>query len=152
MRYHVLAADYDGTLAHHGKVDPATIKQLSKLKESGRRLVLVTGRRLEPLLNVFPVISVFDLAVVENGALLYEPERGIETPLADAPPPEFAATLRERGVTRLGEGRVIVAGWEPDDQTMHDVIRDLGLELQIIFNKDAVMVLPTGINKATGLT
>jgi haloacid dehalogenase-like hydrolase/AAA domain-containing protein len=31
-------------------------------------------------------------------------------------------------------------------------IRDLGLELQVIFNKGAVMVLPTGVNKATGLT
>jgi hydroxymethylpyrimidine pyrophosphatase-like HAD family hydrolase len=32
-----------------------------------------------------------------------------------------------------------------------ETIRDLGLELQIIFNKGAVMILPTGINKATGL-
>jgi hypothetical protein len=32
-----------------------------------------------------------------------------------------------------------------------DVIRELGLELEIIFNKGAVMVLPSGINKATGL-
>jgi len=31
-------------------------------------------------------------------------------------------------------------------------IRRLGLELQIIFNKGAVMVLPAGVNKATGLT
>ncbi len=30
-------------------------------------------------------------------------------------------------------------------------IRDLGLELQVIFNKGAVMILPSGINKATGL-
>ena len=30
-------------------------------------------------------------------------------------------------------------------------IQELGLELQVIFNKDAVMVLPTGINKATGM-
>jgi hydroxymethylpyrimidine pyrophosphatase-like HAD family hydrolase len=30
-------------------------------------------------------------------------------------------------------------------------IRDLGLELEVIFNKGAVMVLPTGTNKASGL-
>jgi len=29
---------------------------------------------------------------------------------------------------------------------------ELGLELQVIFNKGAVMILPTGVNKATGLT
>jgi hypothetical protein len=32
-----------------------------------------------------------------------------------------------------------------------ETIRDLGLELQVIFNKSAVMVLPSGINKGTGL-
>ena len=34
---------------------------------------------------------------------------------------------------------------------MLEAIRDLGLELQIIFNKGAVMVLPAGVNKASGL-
>ena len=34
---------------------------------------------------------------------------------------------------------------------MLEAIRDLGLELQVIFNKGAVMVLPPGVNKATGL-
>jgi hypothetical protein len=32
-----------------------------------------------------------------------------------------------------------------------EVIRELGLELQIVFNRDAVMVLPPGGNKGTGL-
>jgi len=35
--------------------------------------------------------------------------------------------------------------------TVLDAIRQLGLELQVIFNKGAVMVLPSGVNKATGL-
>ena len=34
---------------------------------------------------------------------------------------------------------------------MLEAIRDLGLELQVIFNKGAVMVLPAGVNKASGL-
>jgi hydroxymethylpyrimidine pyrophosphatase-like HAD family hydrolase len=33
-----------------------------------------------------------------------------------------------------------------------ELIKQLGLELQVIFNKGAVMILPTGVNKATGLT
>jgi hypothetical protein len=32
-----------------------------------------------------------------------------------------------------------------------EIIRELGLELQIIFNKGAVMVLPSGMNKAEGM-
>ena len=31
------------------------------------------------------------------------------------------------------------------------MIRDLGLELDVIFNKGAVMILPAGVNKGTGL-
>ena len=34
---------------------------------------------------------------------------------------------------------------------MLEAIRELGLELQIIFNKGAVMVLPAGVSKASGL-
>ncbi len=52
----------------------------------------------------------------------------------------------------LTTGASIVATWEPHSQTVLDTIRDLGLELQVIFNKGAVMVLPAGVNKATGLT
>jgi hypothetical protein len=48
-------------------------------------------------------------------------------------------------------GDVIVATWHPYEQQAIEVIRDSGLELQIIFNKDAVMVLPSGVNKMSGL-
>ena len=52
---------------------------------------------------------------------------------------------------RISVGRVIVATWEPHEKTVLETIRDCGLELQVIFNKGAVMVLPAGVNKATGL-
>jgi hydroxymethylpyrimidine pyrophosphatase-like HAD family hydrolase len=51
----------------------------------------------------------------------------------------------------LSVGRVIVATREPHESTVLEVIKGLGLELQVIFNKGAVMILPSGVNKATGL-
>ena len=51
----------------------------------------------------------------------------------------------------MSVGRVIVATWEPHETAVLETIRDLGLELQVIFNKGAVMVLPSGVNKASGL-
>ena len=42
MRYLALCTDYDGTIAHHGRVDARTIESLERLRESGRKLVLVT--------------------------------------------------------------------------------------------------------------
>ena len=71
--------------------------------------------------------------------------------MAEPPPIEFAATLQQRGIDVLEVGKVIVATWEPHETTVLEVIREQGLELQVVFNKGAVMVLPSGVNKATGL-
>lgn len=151
VRYHVLAADYDGTLAHDGIVDDKTVAMLDRLKESGRKLVMVTGRELDDLFKTFDHTDKFDRIVAENGALVYDPATKKETKLAETPPPEFAARLREKGATPFSEGRVIVATREPWQQLVLDTIQEFGLELQVIFNKGAVMVLPSGVNKATGL-
>jgi hydroxymethylpyrimidine pyrophosphatase-like HAD family hydrolase len=48
-------------------------------------------------------------------------------------------------------GHTIVATVRPYELRVLEAIRDLGLELQVIFNKESVMVLPAGVNKATGL-
>jgi hydroxymethylpyrimidine pyrophosphatase-like HAD family hydrolase len=152
MRYLALCTDYDGTLATDGRLLPDTIDALERLRASGRRLVLVTGRELDDLQKVCTRLDLFEYVVAENGALLYKPSTGEETPLAARPPDAFVALLRQRGVGPISVGRVIVATWEPHETTVLATIRDLGLELQVIFNKGAVMILPAGVNKATGLT
>jgi HAD superfamily hydrolase (TIGR01484 family) len=151
MRYHALAADYDGTLAHDGIVDADTVASLERLRQSGRRLVMVTGRELDELLGIFPRIELFDRVVAENGALLYRPDTKEATTLADPPPEEFVRRMRQARAARLSVGRVIVATVEPYHEQALEAIRELGLELHVIFNKGAVMVLPSGVNKATGL-
>jgi len=152
MRYTVLATDYDGTLATDGVVGLEEMAALERLRASGRRLVLVTGRELEDLLSVFPRAELFDRVVAENGALVFTPEDNRLTRIAEPPPEAFVAALRARGVLPLSVGHVIVATWEPNETVVLDTIRELGLELQVIFNKGAVMVLPSGVNKATGLS
>lgn len=150
MRYVALATDYDGTLASHGTVAEETLAVLRRVSASGRKLVLVTGRHLPDLRNVFPQLDLFQSVVAENGALLYRPETRQERLLSEPPPDAFLRALREHNVPFSG-GRGIVATWEPHQDEVLKVIRDLGLELQVIFNKGAVMVLPSGVNKATGL-
>lgn len=151
MRFHALATDYDGTLADHGKVDGRVKEALVRLRASGRRLILVTGRELEDLRTVFPEIHLFDHVVAENGAHLFRPSTLEERTLGEAPPEEFLAILRSKGVTQVSQGRVIVSTHEPFQEAVLETIRELGLEHQVIFNKGAVMVLPPGINKARGL-
>ena len=151
MRYFCLACDYDGTIAHDSFCAPSTVKALQRVKASGRKLILATGRELSELLRVFPEAALFDRIVAENGAVLYRPSSKDQKVLAEPPPREFVQELRHRGVSPLSVGQCIVATWHPFESVALDVIRGQGLELQVIFNKDAVMVLPSGVNKATGL-
>ena len=151
MRYLALAADYDGTLARNGQVGEGTIRALERLRATGRRLVLVTGRELDELLAIFADVALFDLVVAENGGVLFDPKTRTVEPLAGAPPERFVEALRARGIAPLAVGRTIVATWSPNEVAVLEVIRDLGLELHVIFNKGAVMVLPPEITKASGL-
>jgi HAD superfamily hydrolase (TIGR01484 family) len=151
MRYVCLTCDFDGTLAHDGAVPSSTLQALEKTRASGRQLILATGRQLDDLLAIFPDVSVFDRIIAENGGVLYRPASKEQVVLAEAPPRKFVDELSRRGVRPLSEGRCVVATWHPNENIVLDVIRAMNLELQIIFNKNAVMVLPSGVNKKTGL-
>jgi HAD superfamily hydrolase (TIGR01484 family) len=150
MRYLALAADYDGTLASDGAVAKDTVRALENLKASGRRLLLVTGRHLRDLQLAFADLELFDRIIAENGAVLYTPASREERVLAEAPKKEFLDALRSAEV-RFEVGRAIVCSQTPAEITILEVIKRLGLDYQLIFNRGAVMVLPSGVNKASGL-
>jgi len=150
MHLLVLAADYDGTLARDGKVDDSTIAALERVRSSGRKLILVTGRHLPDLCKIFPKLELFDRVIVENGGVLYRPQTREQKLLTEPPDERFVSLLQQRQVP-FSTGRTIVATWHPHEEEVLKAICDLGLELQVIFNKGAVMVLPSGVNKGTGL-
>lgn len=170
MSYRSLATDYDGTLATDGRVTAQTLAALEQWRSVGRQLILITGRQLDDLQTVFTHFELFDWIVAENGALLYQPATKAELLLAEPPPDEFVQTLRDRihqaelanppltkeferlrTLAPLATGRVIVATWTPHDVTAIELIQEMGLPLQVILNKGAVMILPRGIDKAFGL-
>lgn len=152
MRYQVAAFDYDGTIAHHEHVSNEVVDALQQLKASRRKIILVTGRELSDLKRVFPQFNVFDSIVAENGALVYNPATLEERLLGEAPPAPFVQYLKDNGVAPMSVGRVIVATWEPQQNKVLEAIKKFGIERQVIFNKGAVMVLPSGVNKAKGLS
>jgi hypothetical protein len=150
MRFRVVAADYDGTLANDGRVGKKTLETLTRVRESGRKLVMVTGRELESLRSVFAELGIFDLIVAENGALIYHPSTGEEKLLGKAPPPAFVEMLELSGANSLSVGRSIVATVKPYEAAVFKAIEDLSLDLQVILNRESVMVLPVGVDKGTG--
>lgn len=151
MRFLALACDYDGTLVSAERIDVKVLSALHRFRMSGRKLILVTGRELESLLADFSPIDLFDRVVVENGTVVYIPQTA-ETRLLAAPASaELFERLHDRGVDPLSAGRVIISTRRPHDVIAGRLIDELGLELEIIYNKDSVMILPAGMNKATGL-
>ena len=151
MRFVALATDYDGTLAKDGRVDEPTIEALRRLRRTGRRAILVTGRTLGSLRDEFPCLGEFDAIVAENGGTLYNPATSSERLLATAPPEALVNLLLERTRLPMEVGHVIIATSQIEKQLVLESIQELGLEMHIIFNKGSLMILPSGVNKATGL-
>lgn len=151
MRWRALATDYDGTIATDGVVDEPTANSLKKLRERHAAVLLVTGREMSDLLRLPLDLKMFDLIVAENGGVIYQPHDGETQVLGGGPPEGFVDQLHRRGVAPISVGSCIVATWEPHEVAVMETIRDMGLEMSVIFNKGAVMILPAGVNKASGL-
>lgn len=151
MRYVALAADYDGTVATSGMLSEEVEAALERLRSSGRRAVLVTGRTFEELASHRPNLELFDRVVLENGAALHSPSEGQTIVLSPPPSLELARELEQRGVEPVFMGQAILTTRRPNERLVLGAIRNLGLELQISFNGESVMVLPTGVDKGSGL-
>lgn len=151
MEFDILATDYDGTLAWNGKVEDSTLNALARLREAGKHTILVTGREIHDLREIFTRFDLFDSVVAENGGLLYDPRTDQKKPLCPPVSREFVETLRQRNVTPLAVGRTIVATQEVYQTVVKETIERLKLPLEIRLNKGSVMVLPAGVNKGSGL-
>jgi len=150
LRYLALACDYDGTLTADGRLAPVTEAVLERARRSGRRVILVTGREFDDLLRVCHRLDLFDRVVAENGGVLFTPSTRQVRSLAEPPPEPLIAMLQRRGVP-CSAGRAILSTRQPFETLALEAIRELGLEWHVVFNKGAVMILPPGVTKASGL-
>jgi hydroxymethylpyrimidine pyrophosphatase-like HAD family hydrolase len=151
MRYSVLAVDYDGTLARDGIVPDEAVAALQRLRASGRRAVLVTGRHLDDIRSIFGAVQLFDVVVLENGALLWGPRADRVELLGPPPDGRLVEALRQRDVEPLHLGHGVIATSERNRDVVQGAIDELDLDLLTIPNKGALMVLPPGVDKASGL-
>jgi hydroxymethylpyrimidine pyrophosphatase-like HAD family hydrolase len=151
MRYVALAAGFDGTLARDGRCDERCIETLRALAATGRKLILVTGRELRELLEIFPEARMFDYVVAENGAVMHRPATRESEILAQAPPELLLQELRRRHVTPLTVGSSIVRTVQANEAEVSAALRKLQLDFQLVTNPGALMMLPAGVNKASGV-
>jgi hydroxymethylpyrimidine pyrophosphatase-like HAD family hydrolase len=149
MKFSVLALDYDGTVAHHGRANPDVLRAIREARTQGITVVLVTGRILSDLRRVLPEHELFDAIVAENGAVLAFPN-GRTRALGRPPPRELLSELRERRI-EFAFGDCVIEADAGAAPHILEAIRKLELPLMLVFNRSRVMVLPQGINKAAGL-
>ena len=150
MRIRAIATDYDGTLAVNGRAGDEALAALRRAQSAGYKLILITGREQKDLFRVLPDLSLFDLVVAENGALLYLPASCEEKMLCAPPPPELLAGLRGEGVAPLAIGRCIVATMLPHESAVLRTFHELQLNWYVIRNRESIMMLPSGIEKGSG--
>ena len=66
MKFSVLALDYDGTIADHGRLDPDVRSAIAEAQALGIAVVVVTGRILEDLREVSGDLTWADAYVCET--------------------------------------------------------------------------------------
>ena len=150
MYCRVLACDFDGTGAMNGHPAPELYAALGAARAQGITTLLVTGRVLEDVQRAFGEFSPFDAVVAENGAVVYLCGGGRTIILGSPPPEHFLGELRAQGVS-FHTGNVIVGTWEQHADKLLELIRRSCIDAQLVFNRAALMVLPSGINKAVGI-
>ena len=149
MYCRVLACDFDGTGATDGRLAPEVVAALGKARAQGVAALLVTGRVLEDVEVLCGDLSIFDAVVAENGAVVCLPQQQRIIQLGEPPSEHFLGELRARGVP-FHVGAVIVGSWDRHAAEVLELIRRFAIDGQLIFNREAMMLLPSGINKAIG--
>lgn len=147
--FRVVAVDLDGTLTSAGQLSAQALGAIDRIRRDGLQVVLVTGRIGAELASDFPKITDHvDALVLENGAVSVT--AGRTNPLSAPVDRALEAALEQRGVP-YRRGKVILAVDGQHAATVLEVIGVLGLDCQIVRNREALMVLPAGVTKGTGL-
>jgi len=150
VRFSVLALDYDGTIAIDGALDPEVRRAIADVRRLGITVVIVTGRRLNDLRDRVGDLRLVDAIVAENGAVIAFPATGRTSDLASPAPAALVDHLRRHGID-IAVGASIVEADAGAAGAVLGAIRALQLPHVMVFNRGRLMVLPSGINKTSGL-
>jgi hydroxymethylpyrimidine pyrophosphatase-like HAD family hydrolase len=150
LPFRALACDYDGTLATDDTIASSTLEALKRARAAGVRLVLVTGRTLFELTRACERLDLFDAVVAENGAVLYFPADSAVRDEGPPPPTRLLSALDRRQVP-FQVGRVIVATTHDRRDAVLAALAEADVALELVANRAALMLLPVGISKGTGV-
>ncbi len=101
-------------------------------------------------MSVFPDLERFDLVLVENGAVLYDPVTRGQMLLGDPPPQALLNAFHRRKIPLL-IGEVVVETWSAHRAGILRAIEEAGVPRELTYNKSSVLILPPGVHKGSGL-
>jgi hydroxymethylpyrimidine pyrophosphatase-like HAD family hydrolase/CheY-like chemotaxis protein len=146
----VLASDLDGTLAQDGVVPPETWDLLRRAKISGLTLILATGRVIDSFINEGPFAELFEAIVAEDGAVIFFPRKNLVRLPFGRLSSLVTQRLEELKIP-LERGMSILATRRPHDEAILKVLQEINVGVTIEYNYGAVMLLPPGATKGTGV-
>ena len=149
MNNRILAFDFDGTIAEDGQVPAELIEMFQEAHSQAHPLFLVTGRlfRQADIEGILPYLTGI---VWENGAVLeHLPTERVSLPFGTLPD-LFLKDLEQTGIQML-TGMAMAATWAQNEATVMEISGQHRYAPTLDWNKLALLILPTGANKATGL-
>lgn len=150
MIFKALACDFDGTLASEDQIGLEALEALGRARQAALRLILVTGRTFFELTRVCGCLDLFDAVVAENGAVLYYPTAAMIRDQGPPPPKRLLSELDRRGIY-YQVGRVIVGTGRSDEAAVREALDAAGVRRDLVYNRSALMLLPSGVSKGSGV-
>jgi hydroxymethylpyrimidine pyrophosphatase-like HAD family hydrolase len=116
VRYLAIATAYDGTLTKTGRLSAEVLSALERLRDSGRRSILITRRPFHDIAWACPRLDLFDYIVAESGAVLHRPVAWDTICLAGRRGASSASAV-ERALRdmRIPAEQLVAIGAEPGD-------------------------------------
>lgn len=146
MQIRALAADYDRTLTTPDlELEERTVAALRRAREGGLKVIVISGRPLSFLREKLD--GAVDAYVAENGCFVALPDTHEAVPT-------FDAAFEDRHV--LKDAGIDVEWWDAMGSCHVDDYERVKAELEghavdLIPNRESLMILPRGVNKAVGL-
>jgi hydroxymethylpyrimidine pyrophosphatase-like HAD family hydrolase/CheY-like chemotaxis protein len=152
----VFACDLDGTLAEQGQITPATWEVLRQARRDTASpiIILVTSHTLDAYptaaFETTDVVALCQAIVAENGAVVYFPQRDdVALPFGRLSP-AVTRRLADLNVV-LKHGKASAVTSRHHDETILEVLRDVGDGMTIECDMNAAVLLPPDANKGAGL-
>ncbi len=150
MYLKILAFDLDGTLTETDEIGEEVKVTLQNAHSEGFTIILVTGRRLKVIPDITFFEDICEAIVAENGAAIFFPRNdSVSLPFGELAP-DVKKQLLALNIP-IEVGMAIAATWVPHDKVVIDVLSKTEYAATVEYNKGAVMILPPGATKGTGL-